>query len=177
MLPDRKARLLLVSSQASPPSSQLSFQRPTANLIDSMVCGLFKTTVLPSASTSLPPQDPKIRVPPAGRIAERVTGVLTDRPAAGLQFLAGFTQGVPGIGEGIVPDLLKPRLAIGDQPAANGPRHADPFVADRGNELRDLVVAALSLANLIGYVTGIGEAFGVELRPISDRHHDVQSAS
>src|SRR6516164_6921596 len=59
MLPDRKARLLLVSSQATPPSSQLSFQRPVANLTDSMVSWLFKTTVLPSASTSLPPQDHK----------------------------------------------------------------------------------------------------------------------
>src|SRR5262249_19067314 len=59
MLPDRKARLLLVSSQASPPSSHASFHRPTANLTDSIVSRLFKTTVLPSASTSLPPQDHK----------------------------------------------------------------------------------------------------------------------
>src|SRR6476469_8495080 len=59
MVPDRKARLLLVSSQASPPSSQVSFQKPTANLTDSMVSRLFKTTVLPSASTSFPPQDHK----------------------------------------------------------------------------------------------------------------------
>src|SRR5262249_4957463 len=59
MLPDRKARLLLVSSQASPPSSHVSFQKPIANLTDSMVSWLFKTTVLPSASTSLPPQDHK----------------------------------------------------------------------------------------------------------------------
>src|SRR6516225_11215368 len=59
MLPDRKARLLLVSSQASAPSSQVSFQKPTANLTDSMVSLLFNTTVLPSASTSLPPPDHK----------------------------------------------------------------------------------------------------------------------
>src|SRR6185312_7186626 len=57
MVPDRKARLLLVSSQASPPSSQVSFQKPTAILTDSMVSRLSKTTVLPSASTSFPPQD------------------------------------------------------------------------------------------------------------------------
>jgi hypothetical protein len=54
MLPDRKARLLLVTSQARPPSSQASFQRLTANLTDSIVSRLFKTTVLPSASTSFP---------------------------------------------------------------------------------------------------------------------------
>src|SRR5262245_63655921 len=66
MLPAKKARLLLVSSQASPPSSQLSFQRPVANLTDSMVSWLFKTTVLPSASTSLPPQDHKYGYHQAG---------------------------------------------------------------------------------------------------------------
>jgi hypothetical protein len=57
MLPDRKARLLLESSQASPPSSQASFQNGTANLTDSTVSLLFSATVLPSASTSLPPHD------------------------------------------------------------------------------------------------------------------------
>src|SRR5271170_1389870 len=57
MLPDRKARLLLVSSQASPPSSIVSFHSTTANLTDSRVSLLLSTTVLPSASTSLPPHD------------------------------------------------------------------------------------------------------------------------
>src|SRR6185503_15874092 len=56
MVPDKKARLLLVSSQASPPSSIVSFHRATAYLIDSTVSLLFSTT-LPSASTSLPPND------------------------------------------------------------------------------------------------------------------------
>src|SRR5262249_40874418 len=60
MVPDRKARLLLVSSQASPPSSHASFQRPAANLTDSIVSRLLMTTVLPSASTSLPPHDHKL---------------------------------------------------------------------------------------------------------------------
>src|SRR5215469_9312269 len=57
MLPDRKARLLLVSSQASPPSSIVSFHSVTANLTDSSVSLLLIATVLPSASTSLPPHD------------------------------------------------------------------------------------------------------------------------
>src|SRR5437762_12227193 len=57
MLPDRKARLLLESSQASPPSSIVSFHKGTANLTDSTVSLLFSATVLPSASTSLPPHD------------------------------------------------------------------------------------------------------------------------
>src|SRR5215475_14427502 len=57
MVPARKARLLPESSQARPPSSQASFQNPTANLTDSIVAWLFSATVLPSASTSLPPHD------------------------------------------------------------------------------------------------------------------------
>src|ERR1044071_9503997 len=57
MLPDKNARLLLESSQASPPSSIVSFHSGTANLTDSSVSLLFSTTVLPSASTSLPPHD------------------------------------------------------------------------------------------------------------------------
>src|SRR6516225_8722108 len=80
IVPARKARLLLESSQANPPSSQASFHKPTANLTDSIVSLLLSTTVLPSASTSLPPHDhrygyqklgasPKVwpRVWPSGR--------------------------------------------------------------------------------------------------------------
>src|SRR6516162_8755685 len=57
IVPERKARLLLESSQARPPSSQQSFQNPTANFTDSIVSLLLSATVLPSGSTSLPPQD------------------------------------------------------------------------------------------------------------------------
>src|SRR5262249_9896170 len=57
IVPDRKARLLLVSSQARPPSSMVSFHKATANLMDSTVSLLFSATLLPSASTSLPPKD------------------------------------------------------------------------------------------------------------------------
>src|SRR5215475_14396680 len=57
MVCERKARLLLVSSQASPPSSMVSFHRATASLIDSTVSLLFSTTVLPSFAISWPPID------------------------------------------------------------------------------------------------------------------------
>src|SRR5262245_11395465 len=57
IVPARKARLLPESSQAKPPSSQASFHKVIANLTDSIVSLLPSTTVLPSASTSLPPQD------------------------------------------------------------------------------------------------------------------------
>ena len=57
MVPERKARLLFESSQASPPSSQASFQKSTANLTDSRVSFELMATVFPSRSTSLPPHD------------------------------------------------------------------------------------------------------------------------
>src|SRR5690242_20333019 len=53
----RNARLLPASSHDMPPSSNASFQKPTANFTDSIVALLLSTTVLPSASTSLPPHD------------------------------------------------------------------------------------------------------------------------
>ena len=57
IVPDRKARLLLESSQARPPSSCASFQKPVMNFTDSIVSLLLSLTVLPSASTSRPPHD------------------------------------------------------------------------------------------------------------------------
>src|ERR1700680_654619 len=56
MVAGREARLLLESSQASPPSSQHSFQKATAYLTDSTVSLLLSATVLPSAATSWPPK-------------------------------------------------------------------------------------------------------------------------
>src|SRR6185369_2775000 len=57
MVPDKNARLLLVSSQASPPSSCASFQKSIMNFTESTDSFELSTTFLPSASTSLPPQD------------------------------------------------------------------------------------------------------------------------
>src|SRR6266481_2443175 len=57
IVPARKARLLLESSQARPPSSQHSFQKATANLTDSTVSLLSRTTVFLSSAISRPPND------------------------------------------------------------------------------------------------------------------------
>src|SRR5262249_57997391 len=82
MLPDRNARLLLVSSQASPPSSIVSFHSGTANLTDSSVSLLSSTTVLPSASTSLPPHDHRYGYHHPGASPEVCPAVLPQgRPA------------------------------------------------------------------------------------------------
>src|SRR6185503_1027356 len=54
--PAWKARLLLVSSQARPPSSQHSFQNACMNFTDSTAPLLFRTTFLPLLSVSAPPK-------------------------------------------------------------------------------------------------------------------------
>src|SRR5262247_2189402 len=54
--PAWNARLLLVSSQASPPSSQASFQKACRNFTDSIVPLELMTTFLPLASVSAPPK-------------------------------------------------------------------------------------------------------------------------
>src|SRR5215510_1037446 len=53
---DRNARLLLVSSQASPPSSCASFQKAVMNFTDSTASFVLIAT-FPLVSTSLPPHD------------------------------------------------------------------------------------------------------------------------
>src|SRR5581483_11462320 len=77
---------------------------------------------------------PEIGIPPARRVAERVPGGLADRPPLGFQLLAGFAESVPGLGEGRVPGFLEPGFAIGDEPAAYRPRHADPLAVDRADQ-------------------------------------------
>jgi len=54
--PEWKARLLVVSSHASPPSSQASFQNAVIHLTASMVFLEFSTTFLPVLSVSAPPK-------------------------------------------------------------------------------------------------------------------------
>src|SRR5207302_6380381 len=95
---------------------------------------------------------PQIGVPPTRRVAEGVTGGLAKRPAGGLQFLAGVTVFVPGSRElaVLVADLLEPGFAVGDQPAADRPRHADPFAVNIVDDLCQVVIAALVLADLLG---------------------------
>src|SRR5262252_5891338 len=107
MLPARKARLLLVSSQASPPSSQLSLQRPVANLTDSAVSWLFKTTVLPSASTSLPPQDHKYGYHQAGASPNVCPAVWpSGRPLAAFKFLPASRKASQVSGKVLYPTSL-----------------------------------------------------------------------
>ena len=55
IVPARYARLLLLSSQASPPSSRQSFQKATVNFTASIVSLLLMTT-FPLWSISAPPK-------------------------------------------------------------------------------------------------------------------------
>src|SRR6267142_2651130 len=118
MVPDRKARLLLVSSQASPPSSQASFQNATANLTDSSVAFESRATVLPSASTSLPPHDQRygyVRVPEGRGVAERMSDRLADGKALGLELLAGLAPFLPRLRKCRAAHLGVQRFAVHDQ--------------------------------------------------------------
>src|SRR5919106_2481779 len=54
--PAWNARLLFVSSQAAPPSSQASFQNACMNFTDSRAPLLLMATFLPVLSTSAPPK-------------------------------------------------------------------------------------------------------------------------
>src|SRR5215813_5360957 len=128
IVPDRKARLLLVSSQASPPSSIVSFHSGTANLTDSSVSLLSSTTVLPSASTSLPPHDHRYGYQKAGASPKVWPRVLTERLALCLQLLAGSDILLPVGGEvlGVVADIRPPRFAVGEQHTENCERDSDP---------------------------------------------------
>ena len=119
----RNARLLLVSSQARPPSSCASFQNPVMNLTDSTVSLVLMTT-LPLVVDLLAAQRPQERIGERRRIAEGVAERLADRAALGLQLLADLAILLPGLGELLRADLLEPRLAIGDHAADDGPRHA-----------------------------------------------------
>src|SRR5207249_8148663 len=85
--------------------------------------GLLVVADLPAAPR------PEIGIPPAGRVAEGMPGGLAEWPALGLHFLAGVAVFVPGSRElaVLVADLFEPGLAVGDKPAADRPRHADPF--------------------------------------------------
>src|SRR5580704_5645562 len=83
----RKARLLPASSHDIAPSSKASFQAPTANLTDSIVSLLFSTTVLPSASTSLPPHDHKYGYQKAGPSPKACASVWPSGRFLALSFL------------------------------------------------------------------------------------------
>src|ERR1700730_19090496 len=86
---------------------------------------------------------------PAGCVAEGVAGGLAERPALGLQFLAGVAVVVPGSRKlaVLVADFLQPGFAVGDQAAADRPRHADPFAVNIVDDPRQVVIAALLLAD------------------------------
>src|SRR5262249_57731763 len=83
----RKARLLPAASHDIPPSSKASFHMPTANLTDSTVSLLLSTTVLPSASTSLPPHDHRYGYQPAGASPKACAKVWPSGRPLALSFL------------------------------------------------------------------------------------------
>ena len=93
--------------------------------------------------------------------------------AGRLQLLAQSTVFLPGRREAVGALLGKPGLAIDDHGAEHAPRHPEPFLAIVGDDLQLLVEAALRLADLLDDVVDIGDALGIELRPVVETANDV----
>src|SRR5215469_7605296 len=118
---------------------------------------------------------PQVRVPEAGRVAERVAEGLAKGMTRGFELLAGLAVFLPGFRKFSfgVADLIKPRRAIGQQPAPDRPGDPDPLAVDIIDELGDIVVTTLRLADLLSDISDIGDAGFVEPRPIIDDHDHV----
>src|SRR5205085_8836552 len=71
---------------------------------------------------------PQIGIPEHHRVAEAVAERLTERTALGLELFAGRAVLLPSLRKlaVAVTDFREPRGAVGEQPAADAPRHADP---------------------------------------------------
>src|SRR5215469_10433276 len=104
---------------------------------------------------------------------------LPHRAALGFELLAGGAVFLPGFRKLplAVADLVPPGPAIGEQPTADAPRHPDPPLAVIGDILRDLVIAALRVADRLGYVADIDDAIGVEMWPVVDHEDDIGTRS
>src|SRR5213594_1695965 len=105
---------------------------------------------------------PQERVGEGRRIAEAVTERLTDGLALGLELLADLAVLVPGFREFLDADLVEPRAPIRDSVSAGAVGHREPLAADLGGRAEDVVVAALRLADRLGYVGDVDERVGVE---------------
>ena len=173
--PERKARLLPESSQASPPSSQASFHSPTANLTNSSVAGLSSTTVLPSASTSLPPHDHRYGYQNALASPKACASVWPSGRPLAFSFLPAsrHSSQVCRILLRPVADLVPPRGAVGDLQADDRVRDGEPFLAVKGDRFRGFVKSALGLVDLLADIADVDDAVAIELRPIVDRADDV----
>src|SRR6185295_9956172 len=102
--PPMNARLLLVSSQARPPSSQASFQKACMNFTAS-IDPLLSMAVLAPRSVSMPP-----KFHSSGVAQGLAVGV-----ALLLQLGGDRPELVVGLGEGGRADLVEPGLPVGDE--------------------------------------------------------------
>src|SRR5215831_15955261 len=95
IVPERKARLLLVSSHASPPSSRQSFQKATVNFRASIV-SLLLMAIFPLSSISAPPKHHVTAYAPRVGVPEAVAEGLAHRAALLLERGSDFSKLVPG---------------------------------------------------------------------------------
>src|SRR5262249_807580 len=120
---------------------------------------------------------PQIRIEKGRRVAEAVSHGLAEWLALGLELLAGVAILVPGFRKFVVADRVEPRFAIGIFIAEDAPRHSEPFLAIVGDGNRFLVKAALVLAEFLGNLADVGDAFGIQLRPVVQRANDVRDGA
>src|SRR5947207_3072496 len=98
---------------------------------------------------------------------------LAERPALGFELLAGLAILFPGIREGRQADLLEPGFAVHDERADDGPWGRNPLLAVDRIRLAEIVIAALALADTVGDIRHVDQAFRVDLRMIVEQHEDV----
>jgi hypothetical protein len=100
---------------------------------------------------------------------------LADRMARCLQLFAGRTVFLPGLRILclVVTDFSPPGFPVDNLSANYGPRDCNPFAAVIGDRPRGFVVASLRLADLLGHVADIDDAFGIELRPVVEHLDEV----
>ena len=133
----RKARLLLVSSQAKPPGSQAasqnSFMKASASWVPSE-----SITTLPDLVDLHAAEAPQQRIGEGRRVAEGVAERLADRQVVVLELPADLEILVPGVGHGET-QLLEHVLAVDDRVADVEQRHAPGDPVDRGGAARPVV--------------------------------------
>jgi hypothetical protein len=98
---------------------------------------------------------------------------LADRPALRLEQLARAAILLPTFRKFADANLGEPGFAVAQQDAERAPRHPEPAALAFRHRREDVVEAALLAADLIGDVTHVRQALGVEVRPVVHGVDDV----
>ena len=81
--------------------------------------------------------------------------------AGSLQLFADGTKIVPGFGKFTGASFGEPGFAVGNEASAGAPWHSDPPAIHGADDVADVVVAALCLAQVIDHIADIDATAGV----------------